>query len=702
MFTLTPEDLMSPLAPEVGTEGAASATGPSILASTAASVVGPDFDVPRSPPVPTVEGSALTTLGCAPQFDIDAMTSASASANANCTSGIACNPGATIVSPIILSFMGVTGQLAALYILHRTTRRQNARTVFYVMLCTLIWTDFFGKITTTPPAILAYALGSWTGGLPLCYYHGYIMMVITMVTHLLVSSMALERFLGIRHTYMYNRILTLSRAKFLLVGIWVFSLLFCALPMLDVGEYALQYPGTWCYLSLHPCSTTPLRHLLYANTFALFNVVCLVFLVFCNVVVVGTLLKMRMFRYKFSPSKSCQPHRTSKQRELEVEMVIVLVVLTFVFTVSWAPLDLRVFLNQFWPHEKKEDHFIELVSIRLVSINQIIDPWAYIISRFLFRSRFCRCCRTGLLQRLSQRKNSNSLVSLRRDSANSQRRESARSRKDSATTGLSQKRRESDMSLRKHAAGLPPHREPGTVSLKRESEVASQQKEPGEMPWREGDLQRRESENLLQGTGDAGEPSLPASQRKGSDAASLRKDSGNSSQLSSKRSSMSETPLLADLGLDHLRYQQVQEEEEHLQENSKLLRQEVNSDDVMPNGVPIPIFTCEQYTLLPPQHHHPEKSKNDLSEELILSVTRRTCRSLQGSPFKEASGTTLPSCGCTSKTRGVSEHPKGGRSSSWGCSMDVAPKHKNQLVPSTLAEDLECIGSSRLGSLAMK
>ncbi|KAG0725983.1 hypothetical protein GWK47_037517 [Chionoecetes opilio] len=42
---------------------------------------------------------------------------------------------------------------------------------------------------------------------------------------------------------------------------------------------------------------------------------------------------------------------------------------------------MRLFLNQIWPHKTRADHYQDLIAVRLTSINQIIDPWAYIICR---------------------------------------------------------------------------------------------------------------------------------------------------------------------------------------------------------------------------------------------------------------------------------------------------------------------------------
>ncbi|ROT73199.1 putative prostaglandin E2 receptor EP4 subtype [Penaeus vannamei] len=66
----------------------------------------------------------------------------------------------------------------------------------------------------------------------------------------------------------------------------------------------------------------------------------------------------------------------------ELQMVLVLVAITCVAIVSWGALDYILISNQFWkPHLKAEDHMKELRAVRLASVNQIADPWIYIIVR---------------------------------------------------------------------------------------------------------------------------------------------------------------------------------------------------------------------------------------------------------------------------------------------------------------------------------
>ncbi|XP_042873344.1 prostaglandin E2 receptor EP4 subtype-like [Penaeus japonicus] len=211
---------------------------------------------------------------------------ASCSGDVNCTA-ITAQPGASFVSPILLSLTGVAGQVWALCYLYGSTRRQNARTVFYVLLCTLVWLHLLGKILTTPPAIISYAYGTWKGGKHMCDFHGFSMVLVCTLTHFTLSAMAVERFLGICHGYFYSRNVTPHRCRVLLLSIFVFCLMFSLLPLFNIGQLFLQHPGTWCFPNLHLCPTTPLRHRIFTVTMGVINLSNLVVIVVCNVLVVG-------------------------------------------------------------------------------------------------------------------------------------------------------------------------------------------------------------------------------------------------------------------------------------------------------------------------------------------------------------------------------------------------------------------------------
>lgn len=49
----------------------------------------------------------------------------------------------------------------------------------------------------------------------------------------------------------------------------------------------------------------------------------------------------------------------------------------------------QILKNQFYEHKTALDHAGDLLAIRLASINQIIDPWVYILCKKVITVTFC-------------------------------------------------------------------------------------------------------------------------------------------------------------------------------------------------------------------------------------------------------------------------------------------------------------------------
>jgi hypothetical protein len=114
--------------------------------------------------------------------------------------------------------------------------------------------------------------------------------------------MALERYFGIRHGYFYMLHFSPQRARFViralifklkkrsaifciltrmaLLSLWLVAIIFSALPIFGFGQYAIQYPGTWCFLNLHPENAIDAA---YSTTFAVLNLLLIGVMIICNI-----------------------------------------------------------------------------------------------------------------------------------------------------------------------------------------------------------------------------------------------------------------------------------------------------------------------------------------------------------------------------------------------------------------------------------
>ncbi|XP_035699341.1 prostaglandin E2 receptor EP4 subtype-like [Branchiostoma floridae] len=300
-------------------------------------------------------------------------------------------PGQSPASTIAMFTVGVLGNIIALIVLF-LSRKNHKRTVFYLLVTGLAWTDLLGKIVTTPMVWAVYINNmEWLGGCYTCNYHGWSMLAAGLSSCLIVFVMAVERFIAIRHPYFYNVAVTRMKAKITLVVCWVVAILIAALPLMGLGENVMHFPGTWCFFNFYGRELTSV---VYASLFVAVLGVCILGTLFCNLSVIATLLRMRNSILRTSSmSQSDDLHKTAvnvreedsprRRRRTnvraETQMVVLLAGVSIIFTVSWCPLMIRVLLNQIPSYESEIQW--DLVSVRMASMNQILDPWIYILFR---------------------------------------------------------------------------------------------------------------------------------------------------------------------------------------------------------------------------------------------------------------------------------------------------------------------------------
>ncbi|XP_010122628.1 PREDICTED: prostaglandin E2 receptor EP3 subtype, partial [Chlamydotis macqueenii] len=167
------------------------------------------------------------------------------------------------------------------------------------------------------------------------------------------------------------------------------------LPIAGLGHYSLQWPGTWCFISTGDSQLTGGR--LFASAFAVLGLLSLVVTVACNLATIEALVSR--CRTKATTSRS------SKQwGRIATETLIQLLGIMCVLSACWSPLlvtMLKMIFSHTFEHCKgfsggaqsselhKECNFF-LTAVRLASLNQILDPWVYLLLRKILLRKFCQ------------------------------------------------------------------------------------------------------------------------------------------------------------------------------------------------------------------------------------------------------------------------------------------------------------------------
>uniref|UniRef100_A0A3Q0RZF3 Prostaglandin E2 receptor EP3 subtype n=1 Tax=Amphilophus citrinellus TaxID=61819 RepID=A0A3Q0RZF3_AMPCI len=305
--------------------------------------------------------------------------------------------------PITMMITGMVGNSLALILVYISYRKKENKRKKNFLLCigSLALTDLFGQLLTSPIVISVYRADlNWTRIDPsenLCAFFGVCMTTFGLCALFMASAMAIERAMAVTNPHWYSNHMKTSVTKQTLGVIWCLVLLFALLPIAGVGKYTRQWPGTWCFITTVDTETS--GNVFFSTTFAILGISALLVTLFCNVMTIrGVII--------WCKTKSGTSQSSKQWERLTTETVVQLLGIMCVLLICWSPLlvlMLRMISSQVSYHEcnssvtsnhtSNRDFHLDcnffLTAIRLASLNQILDPWVYLLLREILLRKFC-------------------------------------------------------------------------------------------------------------------------------------------------------------------------------------------------------------------------------------------------------------------------------------------------------------------------
>lgn len=239
-------------------------------------------------------------------------------------------PKVSSLVPASMFAAGVFGNSLALIVLSRSPADQK-KTVFYRLVAALAFIDLFGTCTTSPVTLLIYSNNlKWIGGQPLCDYFSFMLIFAGMATVFIIGAMAFDRYMALRHPYIYHAKIKPKHATVIIVTLWLVSIFLALLPKFGLGRNVRQYPGTWCFFAIHG---NTIEDKVFAILYSSVGIIIIFTIAILNIILISTLCRMRK---KAPPS-----HNARTVIQCEIQMVIFLVGVMFVFSVCYGPLMVR-------------------------------------------------------------------------------------------------------------------------------------------------------------------------------------------------------------------------------------------------------------------------------------------------------------------------------------------------------------------------
>ncbi|XP_075609298.1 prostaglandin E2 receptor EP2 subtype [Balearica regulorum gibbericeps] len=320
-------------------------------------------------------------------------------------------PGAQPLVSAIMFSAGLLGNLLALGLLLRCRRGPRARppSLFHVLVLALVVTDLLGTCSVSPFVLASYhhnrTLNALDQGRHICLYFGFAMSFFGLATMLILFAMALERCLALGRPYFYERFLSPRTGLVALPAIYTFSAAFCSLPLVGFGQYVQYCPGTWCFIQMHlnyfqHNGGTEVSEL--DVTFSLLYATLLLFLILsvllCNLSVIANLARMHRRGQKTRRLGTVEQPRAASgcgrrmfSMAEEIDHLLLLSIMTITFVICSLPFTICAYVNQF---SKGAASDWDLLALRFLSVNSIVDPWVFAILRppILRFMRSVLCC----------------------------------------------------------------------------------------------------------------------------------------------------------------------------------------------------------------------------------------------------------------------------------------------------------------------
>lgn len=287
--------------------------------------------------------------------------------------------------------LGILFNIVALIILAKAYNRfrRRSKATFLLFASSLVATDLAGHVINGSLVMRRYSVDPTTYSTvhtdASCLFLGGCMVFFGLCPLFMGCAMAAERCLGVTKPLLHAQLVTTARTKIALALIWLVALCVALLPFFNLGTYTYQYPGTWCFIRV--LEGTDGMDLAFVILFSGLALSSLASAFVCNTISGITLVRARL-------KKTCSKSRSTGSND--TEMVVQLVGIMVTSCICWSPLlvfglmsALRSY-NGTLDNDRATYRSLMVTGVRMAALNQILDPWVYILLRRAILRRIYR------------------------------------------------------------------------------------------------------------------------------------------------------------------------------------------------------------------------------------------------------------------------------------------------------------------------
>ncbi|XP_065144803.1 thyrotropin-releasing hormone receptor b [Paramisgurnus dabryanus] len=318
----------------------------------------------------------------------------------------------SVLIVFLICALGIIGNVMVILVV-LTTKHMRTPTNGY--LVSLAVADLMVLISAGLPSIADSLFGSWIFGHLGCLSITYFQYLGINASSCSITAFTIERYIAICHPIKAQFLCTLSRAKKIILGVWVFTSLYCVMWFYLTDIQQVVYKD----VTIVTCAYKVSRNLylpIYFFDFGIFFVLPLTL----ATILYGLIARILFLnplpsdlkedknghknfcmtkKNKMKNSSRCSSKTAASRRQV-TKMLAVVVIL---FAVLWMPYRTLVVVNSFL-QEAYLDIWFLLFCRTCVYLNSAINPLIYNVMSQKFRAAFrrlCRCGRTAQAQKVA-------------------------------------------------------------------------------------------------------------------------------------------------------------------------------------------------------------------------------------------------------------------------------------------------------------
>ncbi|XP_071038920.1 thyrotropin-releasing hormone receptor-like [Parasteatoda tepidariorum] len=296
-----------------------------------------------------------------------------------------------IVGTLFQGIVLIVGVLGNIMVVIVVTRTRSMHTPTNCYLVSLSIADFMTLIASVPNEILAYYLlgDEWIWGRVGCALFIFFQYLGINVSSLSITAFTVERYIAICHPMKAQIVCTVSRAKKIIIGVWIFACLYCSPWLFLTKIKPLHYKG----LESRETCTFALGRNSYLGYYFTDIILFYVFPLILSCILYGLIARV-LFSRNIQNGKSNGMMTPQEQRKsspnatnARAQVVKMLAVVVAVFALLWLPYRVLLVYNSFAQRRYMELWFLMFCKT-MIFINSAINPILYNAMSIKFRRAF--------------------------------------------------------------------------------------------------------------------------------------------------------------------------------------------------------------------------------------------------------------------------------------------------------------------------